>query len=207
MSDFTPTGRRHATTLLLIGLLVGAAPAWAQAPTAAPAVPSASAAPAATPLSPALSTAFGQFQRAAEGDKEAMEAAAEALAAALRQQPANLTLLAYAGASQTMLANTTMLPWKKMRFADDGLAQLDKALAQLNAAHEAPDLRGVPTVLEVKLLAANTFLAVPGFFNRSERGARLLHEVLRNPLLASAPASFKESVAAAQKRHADKLGR
>ena len=53
---------------------------------------------------------------------------------------------------------------------------------------------GTPGVLEVKFVAANTFLAVPGFMHRQERGAKLLGEVLNSPLLAGAPLGFKGSV-------------
>jgi hypothetical protein len=103
----------------------------------------------------------------------------------LRAEPGNPVLMAYSGASTAMKSGTTMLPWKKMGFAEDGLALIDKALALLTPAHDAPLHRGTPAVLEVKLHAANTFLAVPGFMNRGERGAKLLGEVLASPLLAA----------------------
>jgi hypothetical protein len=100
-----------------------------------------------------------------------------------------------------MKATTTFLPWKMMAHAEEGLAQIDKALALLTPAHNAPLQRGTPAVLEVKLVAANTFMAVPGFMNRKERGERLLKEVLTSPLLASAPAEFQASVQKAAKAH------
>ena len=40
--------------------------------------------------------------------------------------------------------------------------------------HIAAECVGVPGVLEVKLVAASTFLAVPSFMQRSARGAKLL---------------------------------
>jgi hypothetical protein len=77
------------------------------------------------------------------------------------------------------------------------LAQLDKALALLSPDHNATVQNGTPGVLEVKFVAANTFLAVPGFMNRRERGAKLLGDVLASPLLPQAPAAFKAHVKAA----------
>jgi putative ABC transport system ATP-binding protein len=80
---------------------------------------------------------------------------------------------------------------------EDGLCRrrpgaLDKALALLTPAHDAPLQHGTPGSLEVtRLTAANTFLAVPGFMNRGARGAKLLQRVLASPLLAASPLPFK----------------
>ncbi len=153
-----------------------------------------------------FSPAFSQFQQASRGDQAAIEAAAESFSALLQTEPTNPVLMAYAGAATSMKATTTMLPWKKMGFAEDGLAQLDKALALLNTSHDAPMQHGTPGTLEVKFVAANTFLAVPGFMNRHDRGSKLLGEVLSSPLFASAPLGFKGSVwmtAASQARKAN----
>ena len=139
-------------------------------------------------------SAFASFQQARSGSESAIGQSAEAFSALLKAEPANPVLLAYAGAATTMRANTTWLPWKKMTHAEDGLAQLDKALAMLTAAHSAPLQHDVPAVLEVQFVAANTFLAVPGFMNRGARGAKLLADVLANPLLGVAPAAFRGDV-------------
>ena len=138
--------------------------------------------------------AFKHFIQASSGDSAAIGQAAEAFTNLLKDEPANPVLMAYAGSATSMKATTTMLPWKKMTYAEDGLAQLDKALAMLSPAHDAPVQHGTPGVLEVKFVASNTFLAVPGFMNRNERGAKLLGEVVDSPLLASAPLPFKGSV-------------
>ncbi len=138
--------------------------------------------------------AFKHFIQASSGDEAAIEKAAEAFSGLLKNEPANPVLMAYAGSATAMKAVTTMLPWKKMAYAEDGLAQLDKALAMLSPAHDAPVQHGTPGVLEVKFVASNTFLAVPGFMNRNERGAKLLGEVADSPLLASAPLPFRGSV-------------
>jgi len=47
---------------------------------------------------------------------------------------------------------------------------------------------------ETRFVAANTFLAVPGFMNRGARGAKLLEEVLTSPLFEKAPAGFQNAV-------------
>ena len=139
-------------------------------------------------------TAFKQFLQASAGDTTAIDQAAEAFSGLLKSEPANPVLLAYTGAATAMKAATTMLPWKKMTYAEDGLAQLDKALTMLNPTHDTPVQNGTPGVLEVKFVAANTFLAVPTFMNRHDRGTKLLGEVLASPLFATAPLGFKGTV-------------
>ena len=100
--------------------------------------------------------AFRQFMRANAGDEAAIEKSADAFSELLKAEPGNPVLLAYAGAATSMKANTTMLPWKKMRHAEDGMALLDKALALLTPAHDAPLQHGVPAALEVRFTAAST---------------------------------------------------
>jgi hypothetical protein len=103
-----------------------------------------------------------------------------------------------------------VLPWKKLAYADDGLARLDKALSLLQPAHDAPLHRNTPASLETRFVAANTFLGMPSMFNRQARGRRLLDEVLQSPLLAASPLPFRGTVwlragvaAAADNRPAD----
>lgn len=138
--------------------------------------------------------AFDQFIQASKGNDSAIEKSAEAFGALLKLEPTNPVLMAYAGASTTMRATTTWLPWKKMSHAEDGMALLDKALALLTVAHNAPLQHDIPAALEVRFVAVNTFLAVPGFMNRSSRGAKLLQEVLTSPLLAASPLPFQADV-------------
>ena len=150
---------------------------------------------------PAYDAAFQQFQQAAAGsDTKAIEAAAEQFGQLAAIDPADPVLLAYSGAATAMRATTTMLPWRKMSFAEDGLAQLDKALALLKPEHDTMLHKNVPATLETRLVAANTFIRLPAMFNRRARGVRLLDDVVKSPLLAGAPAGFKSAVAAAQSR-------
>ena len=158
----------------------------------------------------AFETAFRRFIGASEGDKSAVEPAAEAFEALAKAEPANPVLMAYTGAATAMRAGTTAMPWKKMSYAEDGLAMLDKSLAMLTPAHDAPIQHGTPGSLEVRFVAAGTFMAVPGFMNRGARGTKLLNEVLASPLFATAPLAFQGTVwmraaalAASEQRSAD----
>lgn len=138
--------------------------------------------------------AFAIFLQASGGDASAIDKAADAFAALLKTEPTNPVLMAYSGAATSLKATTTWLPWKKMAHAEDGLAQLDKALALLTPAHSAVVQNGIPGNLDVKLVAANTFLAVPGFMNRHERGVKLVKDLLASPALASTPKDFQDAV-------------
>lgn len=140
--------------------------------------------------------AVQQFSQATQGHSELIEAAAERFSALSKAEPTHPLLRAYAGAATTLRATTTLLPWKKMSHAEDGLAQIDKGLALLGKEHEQLRLRGTPLSLETRFVAANTFLGLPGMFNRGPRGSQLLQEIIGDPLFASSPASFQAAVRA-----------
>lgn len=127
-----------------------------------------------------------------------IDAAAAAYTQLLSTRPDDGVVMTYAGAITAMQATTTLLPWRKMRFADDGLALIDKALARLSPAQEAVAYRATPAVLEIQLTAATTFLALPAMFQRRERGLKLLANVATHPLLAQTPAAFQAAVRMAQ---------
>lgn len=142
----------------------------------------------------AFEAAALRMQRAMAGQTSAVDEAVAEFGKLVAQQPADPVLRAYLGAATAMLATTTVLPWRKIGHAEDGLAQIDKALALLTPAHDAPAYRGVPAALETRFVAANTFLRLPGFFNRQERGRKLLADVLGSPLFDAAPLGFRASV-------------
>lgn len=172
------------TAMAIVGaaLLAHSPSAWAQAT-----------APAAAPTAD-FAAALARFQQAGPNNADAVEDAAERFTRLLAAAPADPVLRAYAGAATTMRATTTALPWRKLTFAEDGLALIDKAMAQLNTAHDAPLHRGVAAALETRFTAASTFLSLPSMFNRNERGRKQLEQVLNSPLLDSAPAPFRAAV-------------
>lgn len=168
----------------------GFAQVQAQVQAAATEASVAQVAPAAT----AADAALARFVDALAGDGAAIERSAAELQHLSEAQAGDPVLRAYAGAAVARLARTTWLPWKKLAFAEEGLALIDKALAQLEPAHDAPLHRGVPAVLDTRFVAATTFLALPAMFNRQERGRKLLAQVLASPLLEAAPLPFRASV-------------
>ena len=150
--------------------------------------------PAAATDSQTFAAASAQFLRATGGVDDAIEPAAAKFQQLSRAEPADPVLRAYSGAATAMRARTAVLPWHKLSHAEDGLAQIDKALAQLTAAHDAPLYRGVPASLEARFVAASCFLALPTLFNRGPRGTQLLQAVLNSPLFDASPVAFRAAV-------------
>lgn len=138
--------------------------------------------------------AFSEFQRANSGIDAAIDAAAGRFAVLSAAAAGDPVLLAYSGAATAMRARAAYMPWNKVSLAEDGLAQIDKALALLTPAHDGALYHGTPASLETRFTAANTYLALPSMFKRHARGAKLLDDVLANPLLASAPLAFRGAV-------------
>jgi hypothetical protein len=141
------------------------------------------------------------FRATSSGGEGAIDAAAAAFSALQKAEPGHPVPLAYGGSLESMRARTTMLPWRKIGFAEDGMATIDKALMLLTPAHDAERLTGTPVTLLVKLTAANTFLAVPSFMNRGTRGRRLIGEVMAHPDFASCPAPFREAAGRLATQH------
>ena len=191
----TPTSRRLAALAVAAKLLLAAGSALVLATEPLPAQAQSTASATANAAdSAAYAAAFARFQQAGAGESGAADEAAAQFARLLAAHPADPVLRAYAGAATTMRARGTLLPWRKLSHAEDGLALIDKALAQLTPAHDAPGHQGVPASLETRFVAAGTFLALPGMFNRGARGAKLLDEVAHSPLLDGAPLPFRGAV-------------
>ncbi|WP_066340957.1 hypothetical protein [Azohydromonas lata] len=151
--------------------------------------------------------AWSLFDRAAAGDGSRTDEAASRFERMAQADPSDLVLQAYAGAALTLRGRDAWLPWRKMAHTEDGLARLDKALAQLQPAHDKPLHRGTPASMEVRFVAASVFLGMPGFFNRGPRGEQLLAEVVSSPLLAASPVPFQGVVLMRAGQQALKAGK
>jgi len=138
--------------------------------------------------------AFQTFSAGQKGDSDAIDRAADQFGDLLKADPGHPVLMAYAGAATAMKAKTTLMPWKKIGYAEDGLAQIDKALALLQPEHDTAVLNHSPVSLQTRFTAASTFCGLPGFFNRGPRCAKLLAEVQASPLLAQATPGFQGAV-------------
>ncbi len=164
-------------------------------------------APAQASTDAVFAAALSQFYRARQGDSGQIEAAIAAFQTA-PSSPLHQPLYAvYLGSAQALKGKAAWMPWNKMKYTDQGLDQIDQALAALRPEHDRVLVQGVPLALTTRLVAAATFVAVPdGLFHRRAAGKNLLAELRRNPLLASTPEAFRAElgVLEAQLKEAEK---
>lgn len=106
-----------------------------------------------------------------EESEEANQSIHEKLQRLLQQEPDNPLLLAYYGSSETTLGKYAWMPWNKLGYVNDGIARIERAL-RLVGETTAPSLR------EVQLVAASTYVALPEMFNTFDSGKKLLVELL-----------------------------
>ncbi|MDP1605770.1 MAG: hypothetical protein Q8L93_03865 [Rhodocyclaceae bacterium] len=135
------------------------------------------------------------FRKAAAKESSATDEAVrrfEQLSAA--DSPLSPLFTAYLGAAQTMQGRDAWMPWTKMRATERGLDTLEKALRRLELRHNRELVRGTPVAIEVRLVAATTFIAVPSMFNRYDLGKQALRDAFASPAFAAAPAEVKASL-------------
>lgn len=167
-------------------------------PLAAAALFHCAAAAAANADAAAFDAAGAAFNKALAGDGSASQAVKAFEGLAAPDSPEAPLYRAYLGAAQALQGREAWLPWNKFRATERGLDTLDKALRQVSPAHDKVLVRGTPVGLEVRLVAASTFVAIPDVvFHRADRGRQLLEDVARSPLYAGAPAEFRARVEAA----------
>lgn len=155
----------------------------------------------------AFNNAFSQMEKARAGDSKAVDTAIAAFTSLSRQEPGNPLLRAYQGSAEALQGRDALLPWNKMKYTENGLATIDKALQQLAPEHDRELARGVPIVLETRLVAASTFLVLPDLFKRSPSGHQQLQALIAHPALLKAPDGFRKAVVdlALKTAHTDKL--
>lgn len=149
----------------------------------------------------AFEAALAHFNRARQGDAEQIEPAIAAFQAAPVKPALQPLYSAYLGSAHTLKGKAAWLPWRKMKFSEQGLDYIDQALAALRPEHDVVVVQGTPASLMTRLVAAATFVAVPdGIFHRRAAGKALLAELRRSPLLAATPAAFRAELDAVEAR-------
>lgn len=191
--------RRHVLALAAVKLLaVGAAFAL---PSLTPSLfPAAIAAPV---TDGSIDAALREFD-AARADEKRLDAAVAALRALPADAQRQPLLFACLGSAMALQGKAAWMPWNKLKYTEQGLDQLDAALAMLKPEHGAVQVRGVSVALQTRLVAAATFVAVPdGLFHRRADGRKLLAALRADPLLTATPASFRAEVDATEARLAE----
>lgn len=139
--------------------------------------------------------ASSSFQQARGGQAGRIEPAIAAFEALAKAEPAQPLYAAYLGSAISLKARDAWMPWTKMKYTEQGLDHVDRALDALKPEHDRLLLRGVPVGLETRLVAASMFIALPdNIFHRRAAGVKLLDQVRRHPALAAAPEPFRDAV-------------
>lgn len=141
------------------------------------------------------------------GDADANEQALATLTAELKKQPTDLEIQAMLGAVETSGAKHAMMPWNKMKAAEQGLARLDKALRLLPTPDQhKPDAAVMALTMQVHTIAGCTFIHLPDMFKRFDQGYGLLKGQLQNPGFAYAPSAAKNAVYSCASQAAERAG-
>lgn len=138
---------------------------------------------------PELKAARDVFLQGVDGDKQAVRKAVNRFRALSRRFPDEPVYLAYFGAALTLQGRDAANNIDKQRFSEDGLGKIDRALTQLPS-----DRHLAPRTLETLLVAADSFIYMPAFFNRYDRGRELLQKILDDPGFDAMAPGFKAAV-------------
>ncbi len=136
---------------------------------------------------PELTEAREVFLLAVDGDRRAVRDATQRFRSLSRAHPREPVYLAYLGASTTLQGRDASNNLDKRRLTDDGLRDIDRALDLLSKGAD----RASPRYLDTLLVAANSFIHVPSFFNRHDQGRQLLDEILAHPTFDAMAPGFQ----------------
>jgi hypothetical protein len=141
-----------------------------------------------------------QFIAAAKGDSKAAETSIEAFRALAAALPGHPLLTAYEGAGYAVQARDAMMPWTKITLAEKGANTIEKALNQLTPAHDDALFGGVPESIEIRMLAAQTLLALPAIMHRAPIGKRAIDAAVASPVFEHCPPPVRERILALAKQ-------
>ncbi|WP_444927289.1 hypothetical protein ACJJI4_04985 [Microbulbifer sp. TRSA002] len=128
------------------------------------------------------------YQKAAAQGGAAIEDSYEVFKTLQKDNPSDPIALFYLGASETLMAKESWLPWRKVSYAENGIARMDKALTIIEEMdNPGRSSQGMPQDLLLKGIAAITFTKVPKFFNSFDRGFELYHELMGDPRMGYMP--------------------
>lgn len=121
-----------------------------------------------------LTEARTVFLRGVDGDKRAVRDATQRFKSLSHRNPQEPVFLAYLGASMTLQGRDATNNIDKRRLTDDGLRTIDRAL---DLSSKGADQES-PRYLDTLLVAANSYIHIPSFFNRHDQGKQLLDDIL-----------------------------
>lgn len=136
---------------------------------------------------------ISEYNQAVAGDDAKVESAYQSLVQLIEQQGAKPLSLVYLGSTQTLQGREAFLPWKKMKYTEQGLATIDKGLSMLDTLPLNVDqqlrVQGLPERYLSQAMAAVTYTSLPTMFNHFDRGYDLYLTMLTEPEFIQQPFS------------------
>jgi hypothetical protein len=121
------------------------------------------------------------FEQARAGSAAAVAPAQDAFKELLQTEASNPLFIAYYGSTFAMRARDGGAPWQKIRWVNEGVDNIDRALALLGPQDDAKTLRGVSVALETRLVAIATYIPLPALFNRMSVARQQLTVAMSSP--------------------------
>jgi hypothetical protein len=131
-----------------------------------------------------LAEAREVFLRAVDGDKRAVRDATVRFRALSTDHPQAAVFIAYLGACTTLQGRDATNNIERRRLTEEGLRDVDRAVTL--ASGQDPS-----QYLETLLVAVNSYIHVPSFFNRYDEGRRLVQEILAHPEFERMAAGYR----------------
>ncbi|MGC9552877.1 hypothetical protein ACP45F_15745, partial [Vibrio metoecus] len=100
-----------------------------------------------------------RYNQAAQGDETLVEPLYADLEKLVEQEGATPLTLVYLGSTRTLMGRDAFLPWKKMRYSEEGLSTIEKGLSLLSdgTANSALRRNGLPVAMLAVAVAAATY--------------------------------------------------
>jgi hypothetical protein len=136
-----------------------------------------------------LTEARKVFLHGVDGDRRAVRDATQRFKSLSHRHPQEPVFLAYLGAAMTLQGRDASNNIDKRRLTEDGLRIIDRALEKLSKSTDQES----PRYLDTLLVAANSYIHIPSFFNRQDQGKRLLDEILVHHNFDRMAAGFKSA--------------
>lgn len=134
---------------------------------------------------------ISEYNEAVVGDGVKVESAYQSLVQLIEQQGAKPLSLVYLGSTQTLQGREAFLPWKKMKYTEQGLATIDKGLSMLDTlpldVDQQQRIQGLPEGYLSQAMAAVTYTLLPTMFNHFDRGYDLYLTLLSEPIFIQQP--------------------
>jgi len=138
--------------------------------------------------------AHAAFMQGLAGDERYIDRAQALFEELNRQAPDNPLFQVYLGGTYAIQGREAWMPWNKIDLVEKGLEIIDRALDKLQPRHDEMLIRGTPVGIETRLVALNTFLDLPGFFNRLQPAKELLADILTSQAFGLAPDEIRGRV-------------